>query len=172
MVKTPQFLFIFCLFGICAFGPSFALIGDKYDCLMRESAYSFAEELMPQRIPLLSVFDALQLSSLCNYSRPQEDDNAWQEHVYNRFSKRAAALQDRQIFVDIMNGNDKSNNGTIQYPFKTIEKAISVVRGKKFYCNLLGLNIILPLPSQRIEEKTTYTLQFICEMEPIVWKIQ
>jgi hypothetical protein len=82
---------------------------------MRSLAYEYALQLQPKLAPLREVFDALELAAKCNHTAPES-----KPRPPPLFPTPSDAL-----FVDYSNGDD-SNTGSIQAPFKTLNKAVEV----------------------------------------------
>eukprot|EP00729_Bicosta_minor_P006678 gene6678-34474_t len=47
---------------------------DGFDCGVRDAAYRYAQKLLPSRGVLVKVFDAMELASQCNMTRPSRSD--------------------------------------------------------------------------------------------------
>lgn len=96
--------------------PYFADI--NVDCHIKRAAYYFAKKIQPERSNHQAVFDALQLQN-CGMERPEEDAPLKTPEVKD---------PGFTVFVDIHSGKDE-NEGTLENPVKTIEKAIGLLRG-------------------------------------------
>lgn len=88
------------------------------DCHIKKAAYDFAKSIQPERGSHRAVFDALQLQQ-CDMERPEEDKPL-----------NIPEIKDPgfTVFVSITNGND-NNDGSMNRPVKTLEKAVSITRG-------------------------------------------
>ena len=88
------------------------------DCHIKKAAYDFAKAIQPERGNHRAVFDALQLQQ-CDMERPEEDKPL-----------NIPEIKDPgfTVFVSITNGND-NNDGSMNRPVKTLEKAVSITRG-------------------------------------------
>lgn len=99
------------------------------DCAVRSLAYNFSLEVLPDRAPLVSVFDALQLGSYCNMSRPagSSPPEASRQARASRAGRRLSLSDPASVFVDPVAGSD-SNSGSQSAPFKTIVRALAATR--------------------------------------------
>ena len=97
-------------------------LDPKVDCPIKELAWDYAKQLLPQYGTFQAVYDALQLQN-CNVSL--KSGRVFEYEV--RYSKPAVGVN--EIFVDIVNGND-SAEGSKDDPLRTIERGVEVFRGK------------------------------------------
>lgn len=93
-------------------------VAQDFDCAARELSYQYALKLQGWRGSLETVYDALQLGTLCNVSMDTRQPKPKSKIFNKKFSN--------EIFVST-NGSD-SNDGTLQNPFLTIEKGLQVTR--------------------------------------------
>ena len=102
------------------------------DCATRNFTWFFAQSLLPERAPLVSVFDALRLAVDCNQTRPSAPPApappfyaAGGGRVLRALPLPAAAAG--AFFVDAERGND-SNSGSEAAPFATVARALAATR--------------------------------------------
>eukprot|EP01114_Cavostelium_apophysatum_P013942 TRINITY_DN3485_c0_g1_i1.p1 TRINITY_DN3485_c0_g1~~TRINITY_DN3485_c0_g1_i1.p1 ORF type:complete len:916 (-),score=185.26 TRINITY_DN3485_c0_g1_i1:40-2787(-) len=96
----------------------------EFDCAARELAYEYAVLLQGWRGNLQSVFDALELSTLCNKTNPEP-----REKIPLKFP-RSTSNANSTFFVSV-SGSD-SNSGGIDDPFQTIQRAVDQCRLNEF----------------------------------------
>ena len=94
--------------------------GKKTECEFRRLSYRAALHAQPHRAPLLTVFDALELSTMCGDRRPAEPSTSsmW---------PRTSPTPTRAVYVDPKLGKD-TNAGTKRLPFATVHKALAATR--------------------------------------------
>jgi len=106
-----------------------------FECAWRALAYEYGSALLPGQMSFPSLFDALQLSSLCNQTLSSSADKAAPNK--KNFPKSGGA----SIYVDFQQGADRyiiryalhqlnalSNPGTVAQPLKTIHAAVLLAR--------------------------------------------
>ena len=98
-------------------------IDPAFDCDARLLAYNVSRSLQSSRGNLLSVWDALQLSTVCKQKPPQDD----RPEKENEGAFQQAPNDLPTFFVDGTNGND-DNPGTLALPFQTIDRAVLATR--------------------------------------------
>jgi len=90
---------------------------------MRSAAYEYALHLMPSRGTFVDAFDAFELASMCNETRPEaEGRGQW------ALSANTASNTAHEINVDSKTGSDGTGSGTAAKPFATVEKGVSACR--------------------------------------------
>lgn len=89
------------------------------ECSIRLLAYEYALQQLPQRAPLLSVFDGLELDSFCNVTRP--------EPVPLPPPSFPLPPSGQGVYVDYLDGSD-DNAGTKLKPLRTVGKAVQMTR--------------------------------------------
>jgi hypothetical protein len=95
-------------------------VDPVFDCGIKKLAYEYAQAIQPWRGSLLSVFDALQLYTLCKIPRPPALPG-----YYITFKETLPTAA--SYYVNYNAGSD-TNPGTLQSPFKTLLKAVLVSR--------------------------------------------
>lgn len=110
------------------------------DCALRNFTYVRAQQLLPERAPLLSVFDALRLSIDCNQTRPDNVRLLETTRVSGPFYASPPPLagvlrtlplprsDTRSWFVDATHDTDMNGCGTETTPCATIAFALSQSR--------------------------------------------
>lgn len=88
------------------------------DCHIKRAAYDFAKTIQPERGNHRAVFDALQLQQ-CDMERPEEDKPLPIPEIKD---------PGFTVFVSVSDGDD-NNDGSIEHPVKTIERAVAMTRG-------------------------------------------
>jgi hypothetical protein len=109
----------------------------EFECGMRAAAYDFAKHLMPSRGAFVEVFDAMQLETMCNRTRPadtslQASRAGWAVDVASAEAEAAAAAAGSEgtaVHVDGSSGSD-TNPGTAAKPVATIEKGVAACRSQ------------------------------------------
>ena len=106
------------------------------DCAVRGSAHQFAQSLQPWRGAHLPVFDALELSTRCNQTPPEEPRS------HRRFARpqlrlpaAAATGTQPEFHVDAAAGND-SGSGSTAAPFASIGRGVQACRTVIGGCSL------------------------------------
>ena len=95
----------------------------EFECAMRSAAYEYALHLMPSRGTFVDAFDAFELASMCNETRPEaEGRGQW------ALSANIASNTAHEINVDSKTGSDGTGSGTAAKPFATVEKGVSACR--------------------------------------------
>jgi hypothetical protein len=95
-------------------------VSESFDCLAREFVWQYAQQIQPFRANIDTVYDALQLSTLCN-STIEKRVNV-RDTVQNQ---KVLSVRTGQYYVDANSGSD-SNPGTLSDPFLTIQHAVNV----------------------------------------------
>jgi len=95
---------------------------ESFDCQVRQLAYQYAQKIQPWRSDFSSVYDALELGTLCNTS----SDITSKKQTFKFPLPKAA--QTSTFYVDPVSGSD-SNPGTKALPFLTIQRGIIATRG-------------------------------------------
>lgn len=98
-------------------------LDPQLDCAIKLLAWKYSQQLLPHEYPLLSVFDALELGTNCNQTRPTESTNT-KKIVPSVWKRSNAGVT---FFVDAVKGSD-SNPGSLIQPFQTIAHAIQQTR--------------------------------------------
>ena len=112
------------------------------ECQVRLLAYEYALQIQEFRGTQPDTFNALEIDTYCN----QEIYNNLAKTIGEKYHYRSNdPIIDNDtvftIYVDPVNGNDKSNNGSISSPYKTIKYALQITRSKQ--SNSLNKQIIL-----------------------------
>ena len=99
------------------------------ECQVRTLAYQYALQIQPFRGTQPDTFNALQINEYCD----QDTYNNLAKTIGEKYHYRSnAPIIDNDtiftVYVDPINGNDKSNNGTIISPYKTLEYALKQTR--------------------------------------------
>lgn len=106
------------------------------DCGLRMLAWNYSLSLQPQRAPQQTVFDALRLGAECNYTFPSSVlpsmITSLSDHEYLQQKQFASSFQriltaPNLWYADPVNGND-NNAGSLQAPFRTIQRALEASR--------------------------------------------
>ena len=143
---------------LCLIIPIFDSI-DKYgakppdpelECEVRLLAYEYALMIQEFRGVQQTTFDALDIDSNCD----QPIYNKWKSKIQSKihsqpkhskyYHSNKPIVNDNttfNVYVDPKNGNDISNNGSINSPYKTLSKALNSTRSLK--SNALIKQIIL-----------------------------
>eukprot|EP01084_Bolivina_argentea_P125115 221704_1 len=108
-------------------------VPTDFDCPMREQAIQYANYIQPK----LSLTKLQQIADALNGSPEAQDCNITVQNIrslnisnikQNNNPPSWTDLQhthsDINIYIDINNGNDITNNGSIKYPFKSIQYAL------------------------------------------------
>ena len=103
--------------GTEALGPEGTIEGQ--DCAVSILAYEYALQLQPQLAPLLEVFDALELGTVCKQPRPSP-----KPRPAPSFTPAPGAL-----YVDAGKGSDTAA-GTTSAPLKTVGAALKLCGAK------------------------------------------
>ena len=98
------------------------------DCRAFMLQYEFSLRLMPERAPLRDVFDALSLTELCDVTPPtMPPSTAFFKPLTS--AEIASTCPTFAFYVDPIAGSDSDANlGTRAAPFKTIPRALSIIR--------------------------------------------
>jgi hypothetical protein len=97
---------------------------------MRQAAYAFAQHLMPSRGSFVDAFDAFELATMCNKTRPADEGRSdWALTAATITASEAVASSLSVYHVDANSGSD-TNAGTSAKPFATVEKGVLACRGK------------------------------------------
>ncbi|XP_028405678.1 uncharacterized protein LOC114528250 [Dendronephthya gigantea] len=97
-------------------------VSPKLDCAIKEFAWNYSKKLQPNRGNFLSVFDALQLQTNCNITRPSKNID-----VKTRRSTPFIDLSSNVVFVHSTKGLDK-NNGREERPVASLLAARNLCR--------------------------------------------
>ncbi len=98
---------------------------------MRQYAYEYGQSLMPNQGAFQVLFDALELDSLCNVTSPFDGKRSRftppppRDDVLAQINPLTSSAS--QFYVDPVNGND-NNNGSLDFPFLTIVRAVEASR--------------------------------------------
>ena len=95
-------------------------ISPTVDCAIKELAWNYTKKLLPERGNLLSVFDALQLETNCNITRPELN-------VKTRRSTPSVHRSSRVVFVHPSKGFDE-NDGREMTPVASLVAARNLCR--------------------------------------------
>jgi hypothetical protein len=109
--------------------PAFAAAGavsQQLDCDLRGVLYERALALLPERAPLLAVWDALQLTAACGQPRPTPPPAAAQLVLPPQLDVSFDAARPT-YYVDPVRGND-GGPGSEAQPFATVERAVRASR--------------------------------------------
>ena len=119
--------------------PAGTVGGNETECKVRTLAYEHALKLLPDRAPLRTYFDALQLQMLCGTPPPQPrtstathpdsavegSEEGWPPlHAYG--TGRAGGLH-----VHAAAGSDDTGDGSEHSPFGSLPKALQAARAAK-----------------------------------------
>jgi hypothetical protein len=99
--------------------------GNDTDCRAYLLEYEFSLRLMPERAPLLDVFDALQLNSNCGITPPSGDPST--VFLLPIPAAELAGCGCGPFYVDAVNGSD-TNAGTQANPFRTVQRGVDATR--------------------------------------------
>ena len=115
--------------------------GNETECKVRRLAYEHALKLLPERAPLRTYFDALQLEMLCGTPPPAGADGSphpdaavvgseegWPPPLYARDDLDAVA---GGLHVDAAAGSDVTGDGSEHRPFVSLPKALQAARAAK-----------------------------------------
>eukprot|EP01060_Flectonema_neradi_P004382 TRINITY_DN12821_c0_g1_i1.p1 TRINITY_DN12821_c0_g1~~TRINITY_DN12821_c0_g1_i1.p1 ORF type:complete len:937 (+),score=210.86 TRINITY_DN12821_c0_g1_i1:61-2871(+) len=94
-------------------------VPPSYDCTVREHAWEFGKSLLPSRGGFRTLFDALQLGA-CGLTPPSQDEKEWMAPKWSKTSSDGLTF-----FCDA--NVQKSGDGSIGSPFKTIAEALAAV---------------------------------------------
>lgn len=100
-------------------------VSPKLDCAIKELAWNYSKKLLPKRGNFLSVFDALQLQTNCNITRPELNVK-----TIDVKTRRSAPFIDRSssaVFVHPSKGLDE-NNGREERPVASLVAARNLCR--------------------------------------------
>lgn len=100
-------------------------VDPALDCGIRQLAYNYSASLMPERLPLQSVFDALRLGSECNVSNPSASPSAPVPLPRPAGPTSAPAAT---YYADPVNGDDTNGDGSLAKPFRTVGRAVLASR--------------------------------------------
>ena len=98
-------------------------VSPTVDCAIKELAWNYSKKLLPERGNLLSVFDALQLHTNCNITRPELN-------VKTRRSTPSIEHSSSVIFVHPRKGLDK-NDGSEMAPVASLIAARNLCRKRR-----------------------------------------
>jgi hypothetical protein len=107
-----------------------------FECGMREAAYHFGQHLAPARGTFVELFDAMQLESMCNKTRPKSTaacSRAGWVAAAAAAAQRSAGRKDssetaKEFHVNSASGSD-TNPGTSASPFASVERGVQACRG-------------------------------------------
>ena len=113
----------------------------EFECGMREAAYQFGQHLAPARGTFVELFDAMQLETMCNKTRPKSTAASsragWvAAAVGAAHAQRGAASRQRkdnsetakEFHVNSASGSD-TGPGTAAAPFASVERGVQACRG-------------------------------------------
>jgi hypothetical protein len=100
-------------------------VDPALDCGIRQLAYNFSSLLMPERLPLQSVFDALRLGSECNITNPTSSPSSPAPFPRPAGPTSAPAAT---YYADPVNGDDTNGDGSLAKPFRTVGRAVLASR--------------------------------------------
>lgn len=92
------------------------------ECAVKTSAWRFAQHTQPWRGVHLAVFDALELATRCNASRPAQRER----RPARSFTTTATATT--SFHIDALHGSDTSGNGTVAAPFASLPRGVQACR--------------------------------------------
>ena len=104
-----------------------ANVSQTVDCAIKELAWNYSKKLLPERGNLLSVFDALQLQTNCNITRPKLRPEL------NVKTRRSTPFIDRSssvVFVHPIKGLDE-NDGSEIMPVASLIAARNLCRKRR-----------------------------------------
>jgi len=101
--------------------------GIATECKFRELTYNYSLLQIPDRAPLLEVFDALELNTYCGLERPAEPKTKPQGD-WPPIYPTPPGTTSNNIFVDPVRGSDITGSGSIEAPFKTLSRAVEASR--------------------------------------------
>ena len=110
----------------------------EFECGMREAAYHFGQHLAPARGTFVELFDAMQLETLCNKTRPvstaASSRASWvaamvpgHQSIHGRRDRSSKTLKEFHVGAS---GSD-ANPGSATSPFASIERAVGACRVAK-----------------------------------------
>ena len=103
--------------------------GSATECAFRKFMYDQALLKSPNRSPLLSAFDALELNTMCGIARPAEPVKKPEGDFPQRFP---LSNENTVYYVDYLKGSDASScSGSIGSPFKTLARAVEEARKRQ-----------------------------------------
>ena len=109
-------------------------VDPVFDCDVRMYAYEYGMQIQPRHGNFVSLFDALQLGTACNQTRPKEI----KRNIPNYDSK----LTGCEYYVDPINGDDRNIGTTIEDALLTIEKAIKGTRKDRINDETCVINLM------------------------------
>eukprot|EP00755_Sulcionema_specki_P008788 Sspe_Gene.41907::Locus_20289_Transcript_1_1_Confidence_1.000_Length_2420::g.41907::m.41907 len=92
-------------------------IPPSFDCSMRKATLGFAQRLLPQYGSFAEAFDALELSTRCNMTRPTAGQTP-------RATSSAAIADVPAWYVDSVRGDDERGTGGVASPLRTIQEGV------------------------------------------------
>eukprot|EP01060_Flectonema_neradi_P033223 TRINITY_DN550_c0_g1_i1.p1 TRINITY_DN550_c0_g1~~TRINITY_DN550_c0_g1_i1.p1 ORF type:complete len:848 (+),score=215.29 TRINITY_DN550_c0_g1_i1:43-2586(+) len=129
--------------------PMWSQVKDTTECHFRLLSYQTSLKRLPALAPNVDVFDALDLMTMCQVTRPTPKTVPWPS-----FSTPSAAF-----YVDYEKGSD-SNDGSQSRPFKTVGKAVTASRSSSTKTILLRKGIhFLPDTINLSQEDSGLTIQ-------------
>lgn len=113
-----------CARGLCtlATGSRLSALANTTDCRGRMLAYEYGLTLIPSRNPQLESFDALQLETTCGVTRPPA---ALETVAVPQLPAMAAG---GALFFVSADGDDSSETGDANAPYKTVHRALAAAR--------------------------------------------
>jgi hypothetical protein len=112
--------------------------GNETECKVRTLAYEHALKLLPERAPLRTYFDALQLEMLCGTPPPARALHAHPDAAVEGSEEGFPPAHDSStadggsgLHVDATAGSDETGDGSQQQPFMTLVKALRTARATK-----------------------------------------
>ena len=108
----------------------------EFECGMRAAAYRFAKHLFPSRGAFVEAFDAFELATMCNETRPAASAASsragWALATAAADQARrhgsAGASTSTEFHVDSSTGSD-GNSGAASKPFASVERGVGACRG-------------------------------------------
>jgi hypothetical protein len=118
--------------------PAGTVGGNETECKVRTLAYEHALKLLPERAPLRTYFDALQLEMLCGTPPPARALHAHPDAAVEGSEEGFPPAHDSStadggsgLHVDATAGSDETGDGSQQQPFMTLVKALRTARATK-----------------------------------------
>eukprot|EP01051_Picozoa_sp_SAG22_P023855 SAG22_NODE_6340_length_868_cov_1.270481_1_plen_211_part_01 len=113
--------------------PAGTVGGNETECKVRQLAYEHALKLLPERAPLRTYFDALQLEMLCGTPPPAAGGLHPDAAVEGSEEGWPPPLRTRDgivggLHVDAAAGDDTAGDGSEHRPFLSLQKALQAAR--------------------------------------------
>ena len=102
----------------------------EFECGMREAAYRFGQHIAPARGAFVELFDAMQLATLCNKSRPSPSAPASSRVGWAAAAAAvsAAATAGGGVEFHVSSAGSDTNPGTAAAPFASVERGVGACR--------------------------------------------